>query len=79
VSFDKAAHHLGFSTRRTVEDSCREIGDALRADERIDYRDDRYVNHRFPYAIDPAILPSHRPRLRSVDELTEPIGEPRTS
>jgi nucleoside-diphosphate-sugar epimerase len=79
VSFDKITHHLRYATARTVEGACREIGDVLRAHSEIDYRDDRYINHRFPYAIDPAILPSHRPHLRSVDELDEPIGRPRAT
>lgn len=80
VAFDKVAHHLGFSTRRTVEDACREIGEFLTSHPEVDYRDDRYVNHRFPYAIDPAILPSHRPRLRSVDDLDDvPIPRARTT
>jgi nucleoside-diphosphate-sugar epimerase len=77
VSFDKLAHHFGFSARRSVEDACREIGDVLTRHPEIDYHDERYLNHRFPYAIDPAILPSHRPRLRSVDDLDdERVGGP---
>lgn len=71
VSFDKAAHYLDFVTHRTVEDASREIGAFLKAHPEIDHRDERYLNHRFPYAIDPAILPSHRPRLRSVDDLDD--------
>jgi nucleoside-diphosphate-sugar epimerase len=71
VSFDKAAHYLDFVTHRTVEDASREIGDFLKGHPEIDHRDERYLNHRFPYAIDPAILPSHRPRLRSVDDLDD--------
>jgi len=79
VSFDKLAHHLGFATRRTVEDGSREIGDFLKAHPEVDHHDERYLNHRFPYAIDPAILPSHRPRLRSVDDLDDvPIRRART-
>jgi nucleoside-diphosphate-sugar epimerase len=68
VAFDKVAHHLGFGTRRSVEDACREIQDVLVRHPEIDHRDERYLNHRFPYAIDPAILPSHRPRLHAVDD-----------
>jgi len=71
VAFDKASHHLGFATGHTVEDACREIRDVLVRHPEIDHRDERYINHRFPYAIDPAILPSHRPRLRSVDDLDD--------
>ena len=78
VAFDKVAHHLGFAAIRTIEDACGEIRDALAPHPEIDYRDERYVNHRFPYAIDPAILPSHRPRLRSVDDLDDaPVGRTR--
>ena len=80
VAFDKVTHHLGFETRRSVEDACREIRDVLVSHPEIDHRDERYLNHRFPYAIDPAILPSHRPRLRSVDDLDdERIGGPRVT
>ncbi len=80
VSFDKASHHLGYKTTRTIEDACREIGDVLVRHPEIDHHDERYINHRFPYAIDPAILPSHRPRLRSVDDLDdERVGGPRTT
>jgi nucleoside-diphosphate-sugar epimerase len=80
VAFDKATHHLGFATRRSVEDACREIQAVLVRHPEIDHRDERYLNHRFPYAIDPAILPSHRPRLRSVDDLDdERIGGPRAT
>lgn len=78
VSFDKLAHHLDFAATRTIEDACREIRDTLSAHPDLNYRDDRYVNHLFPYAIDPAILPSHRPRLRSVDDLDDvPVGRTR--
>jgi nucleoside-diphosphate-sugar epimerase len=80
VAFDKASHHLGFATTRTVEDACREIGDVLTRHPEIDHHHERYINHRFPYAIDPAILPSHRPRLRSVDDLDdERVGGPRAT
>jgi nucleoside-diphosphate-sugar epimerase len=78
VSFDKIAHLLGFATTRTVEDAAGEIGELLTARPDIDPKDERYLNHRFPYAIDPAIIPSHRPRLRSVDDVPgEAIGQPR--
>jgi len=80
VAFDKVTHHLGFEARRSVEDACREIRDVLVSHPEIDHRDERYINHRFPYAIDPAILPSHRPRLRSVDDLDdERVGGPRAT
>ena len=80
VSFDKVTHHLRFAARRSVEDACREIRVVLMAHPEIVHRDERFLNHRFPYAIDPAILPSHRPRLRSVDELDdERIGGPRAT
>jgi nucleoside-diphosphate-sugar epimerase len=69
VSFDKLAHTIGFAPRRTVEEAAAEIAAFLRHRPEVDYRDERFQNHRFPYAIDPAILPSHRPTLRAVDEL----------
>jgi nucleoside-diphosphate-sugar epimerase len=80
VAFDKVTHHLGFAARRSIEDACHEIGDVLTRHPEIDHHDERYINHRFPYAIDPAILPSHRPRLRSVDDLDdERVGGPRAT
>jgi nucleoside-diphosphate-sugar epimerase len=77
VAFDKIAHVLGFAPQRTIEGACAEIGGFLRSHPSLDYREDRFLNHRFPYAIDPAILPSHRPWLRAVDELDERIGPSR--
>ena len=56
------------------------LADVLVRHPEIDHRDERYLNHRFPYAIDPAIVPSHRPRLRSVDDLDdERVGGPRAT
>ena len=68
VSFDKIARLLSFEARRTIESGAAEIVQHLSVHPEMDYLHDRHHNHRFPYAIDPAILPSHRPRLRASDD-----------
>jgi len=71
VSFAKIAHHLGYRTSRTVESATEEISRYLRTGE-IDYRDDRFHNHRYVYSIDPGDPPLSRAFLRASDEQIAP-------
>ena len=71
VSFAKIAHHLGYRTTRTVEDATIEIAEFLRTNG-VDYRDDRFHNHRYLYSIDPGDPPLARAFLRASDEQMAP-------
>jgi nucleoside-diphosphate-sugar epimerase len=70
VSFEKIRHHLAFRPARTVEDACAEIRDLL-ADGSVDPQADRFHNHRYPYAIDPAAGPPFRTVLRASDGVSD--------
>jgi nucleoside-diphosphate-sugar epimerase len=71
VSFAKIAHHLGYRTSRTIEHATDEIAQYLRAGG-VDYRDDRFHNHRYVYSIDPGDPPLARAFLRTSDEQMAP-------
>jgi nucleoside-diphosphate-sugar epimerase len=71
VSFAKIAHHLGYRTARTVESATEEITRYIRAGG-VDYRDDRFHNHRYVYSIDPGDPPLARAFLRASDEQMGP-------
>jgi len=71
VSFAKIAHHLSYRPGRTVEHATDEIASYLRATG-VDFRDDRYHNHRYLYSIDPGDPPLARAFLRASDEQMAP-------
>jgi len=71
VSFAKIAHHLGYRTSRTVEEATAEITHYL-TDKGVDYRDERFHNHRYTYSIDPGDPPLARAFLRASDEQMSP-------
>jgi nucleoside-diphosphate-sugar epimerase len=47
VSFDKAAHVLGYSVEHTVQDGVREVRDMITGGQVADYTEDRYYNVKY--------------------------------
>ncbi|HEY8292278.1 MAG TPA: SDR family oxidoreductase, partial [Thermomicrobiales bacterium] len=61
VHFTKIRETLGFTPRHTLEESIREMKDALDTGEVQDYRDRRYNNHQFLSQIVGEVAPQYRP------------------